>query len=435
MRESSELIRKIKIRKRFEIEENSKVRMCLVDSKYDGGPLYLQLLEGLKSGVAIKVLLSNVSGESGYSFLDRLRKERSADLRFYGDKMLSSSSALSGQIRAIEALQTRIKETGRNLKLMRFELVLFRSHPVNLSQTFTNITRIARFIGLFFRPMVPRRSVIKRFQPLEMHPKCPIYPLDTRSLSEILPLYFSGFPATSGILIGVEEVGNSPVFLNIFESPSFNSLVIGETGSGKSFFVKLLVLRMLYSFSDTGFFVFDPLNEYNKLLMAAQSEKLSGRGNTFHVLGGESGWNSSLTDLMERIYTLMSEDPDRKKIIVLEECHMIMGDPQASKILETVVRHSRHYSTAIISISQNVDDFTAARNSSIALNSFNIFLFRTRKLLEKDKKPLKVDGYDNVTPELLLGGRNMPYSECYYANGDVCIKTRIIPTNEERLIG
>ncbi|MEM0158676.1 MAG: type IV secretory system conjugative DNA transfer family protein [Thermoplasmataceae archaeon] len=428
--------RRIKIKKRFEIEGRSKARLALADARYNGGPAYLRLIEGLRSGIAIKIMISGLDQESGYSFLDRLRKERSADLKLYGDRMLTPSSALSRQIKVIEDLQARIRGTGSTLKMIRYELVISRDHPAELNSSHLAITKMLKFMGLTFISLSTGKNMLRQIFTMAAHPRSKIYPMDSRSLSEILPLYFNAAAGSSGIMVGIDEVSNSIFWLDIFNSPSFNTLVIGETGSGKSFFVKMALLRLLYSVRDTEFYVFDPLKEYKDLARIALEERFSERNNSFQIIdfpGENSG--TPLLDVMERIYSLMTGKPDKRKVFVIEESHMILSDQIASRVLENLVRHSRHYSSAIINISQNVDDFTTSRNSSIALNSYNVFLFRTRKLLEKDRKPLKLDGFDEVFPESLLGGKNLPYSECYYANGEICVKLRMIPTREEKSIG
>jgi DNA helicase HerA-like ATPase len=114
------------------------------------------------------------------------------------------------------------------------------------------------------------------------------------------------------------------------------------------------------------------------------------------------------------------------KVILMEECHIFLSSDKWRKALETMVRHSRHYNTIIMNVSQNVDDFLKTANASIALNSNHIFLFRTRKLGEADLLPLKLDGFDGIRPAALVGGSGFPYSECYHSDGKYCRKLRII---------
>ena len=85
------------------------------------------------------------------------------------------------------------------------------------------------------------------------------------------------FPFTSGmfslfgdnaILYGFNEVNNTPVFIDRFLGNSYNGLIFGKTGSGKSYFAKLSMVRSSIANPDILIYSLDPMGEYRRLVEA-----------------------------------------------------------------------------------------------------------------------------------------------------------------------
>ena len=94
--------------------------------------------------------------------------------------------------------------------------------------------------------------------------------MDTTSLATTFPFTTSELTANEGILYGINEHNDSLVIFDRFTLENANTVVFGKSGSGKSFMVKLEILRSLMF--DTEVIVIDPENEYETLT---------------HALGGE----------------------------------------------------------------------------------------------------------------------------------------------------
>lgn len=94
--------------------------------------------------------------------------------------------------------------------------------------------------------------------------------MDTTSLATTFPFTTSELSANEGILYGINSGNDSLVVFDRFSLENANSVVFGKSGSGKSYLVKLEIVRSLMF--DTEVIVIDPENEY---------EALS------HALGGE----------------------------------------------------------------------------------------------------------------------------------------------------
>ncbi len=94
--------------------------------------------------------------------------------------------------------------------------------------------------------------------------------MDTTSLATTFPFTTSELTANEGIMYGINEHNDSLVIFDRFTLENANTVVFGKSGAGKSYMVKLEILRSLMF--DTEVIVIDPENEYEKLT---------------HALGGE----------------------------------------------------------------------------------------------------------------------------------------------------
>jgi type IV secretory pathway VirB4 component len=91
--------------------------------------------------------------------------------------------------------------------------------------------------------------------------------LETEALAACLPIASPDLPMTgSGVLAGVNTSSGLPVFWDRWTQQNHNSLVLGSSGSGKSFFAKCDLLRELYQGTHAA--VIDPDGEYVKLAEA-----------------------------------------------------------------------------------------------------------------------------------------------------------------------
>ncbi len=94
--------------------------------------------------------------------------------------------------------------------------------------------------------------------------------MDTTSLATTFPFTTSELTANEGILYGLNEHNDSLIIFDRFTLENANSVVFGKSGGGKSYMVKLEIMRSLMF--DTEVIVIDPENEYENLT---------------HTLGGE----------------------------------------------------------------------------------------------------------------------------------------------------
>ncbi|MCX7881053.1 MAG: ATP-binding protein [Patescibacteria group bacterium] len=87
--------------------------------------------------------------------------------------------------------------------------------------------------------------------------------MDTTSLSLTFPFATASLTRNEGILYGVNQHDGSLIIFDRFTLENANSVILGKSGGGKSFLVKLESLRLLMMGVDV--IIIDPENEYKKL--------------------------------------------------------------------------------------------------------------------------------------------------------------------------
>ncbi len=94
--------------------------------------------------------------------------------------------------------------------------------------------------------------------------------MDTTSLAATFPFTTSELSANEGILYGINTGNDSLIVFDRFSLENANAVVFGKSGSGKSYLIKLEIMRSLMF--DTDVIVIDPENEYEALTYALGGE-------------------------------------------------------------------------------------------------------------------------------------------------------------------
>ena len=94
--------------------------------------------------------------------------------------------------------------------------------------------------------------------------------MDTTSLATTFPFVSSELSDNKGILYGLNEHNDSLIIFDRFSLENANSLVLGKSGSGKSFMIKTEILRSFIF--ETEVLVIDPEEEYHSLCEAVDGE-------------------------------------------------------------------------------------------------------------------------------------------------------------------
>ena len=97
--------------------------------------------------------------------------------------------------------------------------------------------------------------------------------LDTGSLSSTFPFVSTELTQDEGILYGINRHNNSLIIFDRFSLENANSVVFAKSGAGKSYAIKLEILR--YLMLGTDIVIVDPENEYKSLCEAVGGSYLT----------------------------------------------------------------------------------------------------------------------------------------------------------------
>lgn len=97
--------------------------------------------------------------------------------------------------------------------------------------------------------------------------------MDTTTLASIFPFASYELSQPNGVLYGINTLNSSLVVIDRFSFENANEVVFGKSGSGKSFLVKLEVLRQIML--GTEILIIDPEEEYKTLSRALGGEYIS----------------------------------------------------------------------------------------------------------------------------------------------------------------
>ncbi|MDO8429681.1 MAG: ATP-binding protein [Candidatus Daviesbacteria bacterium] len=97
--------------------------------------------------------------------------------------------------------------------------------------------------------------------------------MDTTSLATTFPFTSSELTAAEGVMYGINAHNDSLIIYDRFSSENANSVILATSGAGKSYFVKLEILRSLML--GTEVIVIDPEREYADLTAAVGGDYIN----------------------------------------------------------------------------------------------------------------------------------------------------------------
>jgi type IV secretory pathway VirB4 component len=177
--------------------------------------------------------------------------------------------------------------------------------------------------------------------------------MNSSPLSTTFPFVSSTLSSNTGILFGINRHNNSLVIFDRFEMENANMTVFAKSGAGKSYTIKLEILRSMMLGTDI--IVIDPENEYKHLCETV--------GGTFIKISLNSPNHLNPFDLPRLKEDEDPEDALRNNIAsLLGLLHIMLGNitPEEDSILDRAIRET-----------YAVRDITAESNfNSIARESY-----------------------------------------------------------------
>ena len=251
---------RISIHKKYYSSDKYSAKFYLADSRYNLGNEFSRFVDAYGRDLSIFMTLKPIDGNTAKKRLKNMRSERSSELKVKNSKD-ARSEMIRSQIREIDDLIARMQREKSSLIDLTMDVKISSDHPVSLGSEVSRFIMSMELLSLFFArsEFFTRRSVKKRLLSDSLRHR---YLADSSSIAAFLPIFLSTSVLHDGVMIGTDSTTGVPVFLDQFRLPSHNLLIMGETGSGKSFFAKLLIQRFRVTNRVHRVIVLDPLDEY-----------------------------------------------------------------------------------------------------------------------------------------------------------------------------
>ena len=251
---------RISIHKKYYSSDKYSAKFYLADSRYNLGNEFSRFVDAYGRDLSIFMTLKPIGGNTAKKRLKNMRSERSSELKVKNSKD-ARSEMIRSQIREIDDLIARMQREKSSLIDLTMDVKVSSDHPVSLGSEVSRFIMSMELLSLFFAKseFFTRRSIKKRLLSDSLRHR---YLADSSSIAAFLPIFLSTSVLHDGVMIGTDSTTGVPVFLDQFRLPSHNLLIMGETGSGKSFFAKLLIQRFRVTNRVHRVIVLDPLDEY-----------------------------------------------------------------------------------------------------------------------------------------------------------------------------
>ncbi len=164
----------------------------------------------------------------------------------------------------IEGLRDRLQQGTEKFFDIGVYITLYENSVKDLDEAENKIKGLLEYQLVFPKPAVFRMADgFGATLPLNDDRLAVYTSLNTEPISSIFPFVSSNLTSSSGILYGINTHNNSLVLFDRFELENANSVVFGKSGGGKSYTIKLEILRSLIL--GTQVLVIDPEDEYKYL--------------------------------------------------------------------------------------------------------------------------------------------------------------------------
>ncbi len=196
--------------------------------------------------------------------LKKLRKkitEVSSEILERQDKGLIRDPALETAYKDIETLRDNLMTAQEKMFRLGIYITIYETSEKALRDTELTLRSIFESRLIYIKPAL--------FKQKEGFISCSPYgldlvevhtPMDTAPLSTCFPFISFDLSSNEGILYGVNRHNNSLVLFDRFSLENANMVVFAKSGSGKSYAIKLEILRYLMQGVDV--IIIDPENEY-----------------------------------------------------------------------------------------------------------------------------------------------------------------------------
>ncbi len=199
--------------------------------------------------------------------LKKLRKrltEVQAEIMDTEEKGLVRNPMLETAYRDMEELRDRLQSAQERMFYFGLYITVYGDSEKELEEIESVLRSIFEAKVIYIRPaLFQQAAAFTSTSPYGMDLLQTHTPMNTEPLSSIFPFISFDLTSSDGILYGVNKHNRSLVIFDRFSLENANAVIFGTSGAGKSYLVKLDVLRSLMSGIEV--IIVDPENEYKTL--------------------------------------------------------------------------------------------------------------------------------------------------------------------------
>lgn len=178
---------------------------------------------------------------------------------------------LETSLQDLEDLRDSLQQASEKMFEVGLYITIYADDDVELKKTETEIKNLLESRLIYVRPaLFQQAEALQTVFPFCTDKLNIKNQLNTSPLSSFFPFVSFDLSTDRGILYGLNRHNGSLILFDRFSLENYNSLVFAVSGSGKSYYTKLEILRTLMF--DTDVIIIDPEKEYEYL-----AESVGGR--------------------------------------------------------------------------------------------------------------------------------------------------------------
>jgi len=164
----------------------------------------------------------------------------------------------------LEGLRDRLQTAQERMFRFGLYITVYADSIKEMREIETQLRSIFESRLVYIKPaLYQQKSAFQSCLPIGQDSLGVHTPMNTEPLSAVFPFVSFDLSSSEGIMYGVNQHNNSLVLFDRFSLENANEVIFAKSGSGKSYAVKLEVLRYLMMGVDA--IVVDPENEYQAL--------------------------------------------------------------------------------------------------------------------------------------------------------------------------
>ncbi len=272
-----------------------------------------------------------------YDVLKTLRKSATqvqSQLHIDQEKGMIRDPAMETAMQDIEELRDKLQQGTEKFFRFGLYITVYGSDEKDLEKSAKSIESILEAQLVYVKPAIFRTEQgFNSTIPLANDELDVATNMNSAPLSTTFPFVSSNLSNDEGILYGINRHNNSLILFDRFKMENGNMVVFAKSGAGKSYTVKLEILRSLMVGTDV--IIIDPENEYKHLCDTV--------GGTFIKISLNSNNHLNPFDLPK-----IAEDEDPEDILrnnianLLGLLHLMLGGitPEEDSILDRAVHET-----------------------------------------------------------------------------------------------